>query len=800
MRQKLGSIAGITGIVVSLIGVVLLIGGIDLLRLGGSAYYGIAGIALLVSGILILLGRRLGFWIYAAALLLTLVWSLFEVGLDGWALMPRLLAPAVLGLWIAMPWVAGRLNDTNDARWTWTRWTGAGICLLLILFVLGAGWGITATRWSRQGEIATALPVPPATPTVADGDWQWYGRTADGDRYSPLAQITPDNVARLQVAWSFHTGDLPRTGENSHGREFNFEATPIKVGDSVYLCTPHRDIVALDPVTGKQRWRFHPQNDTSHNIYLACRGVAYYQSTVANDPCPQRIISTTADARLFALDARTGAICPGFGTGGYVDLRQGMGVVPQGFHFITSQPMVIRDRIILSGWVYDNQSEGEPSGVIRAFDARSGKLNWAWDMGRADPTSPLKPGEVFTRGTPNGWGAYTADDRLGMVYVPLGNATPDYWGAHRRPFDETYSSAIVALDLETGKERWHFQTVHHDVWDFDLPIAGSLVDLPGGVPALVQTTKRGELFLLDRRTGRPIADVVEKPAPQKPLPGDHLSPTQPYSSGMPSLAPADLTERDMWGATPIDQMLCRIRFHELRYDGQFTPPSTQGSIAYPAFDGVMDWQGGTIDPTRHLFIANTSYIPFTVKATPQAEAIRKGLIKPWAGWASGQPYPKPPEFANGPEYGTPYEVTVKPWLNALGAPCIRPPWGKMVAIDLVSRRIVWERPVGTTRDMGLFKTHIGVPLPTGIFNIGGSFVTAGGLIFVGGYADDYIRALDEKNGRIVWQARLPAGGQATPSTYLGRDGRQYVVIAAGGHGGLGTRNGDSVVAYALPKM
>lgn len=798
MRQRLLSIPGVTGLLVTLIGLALGIGGYDLLHLGGSAYYLVAGLAMVLSGVLLMVGSRLGFWVYAALLAGTLIWSLAEVGLDGWALVPRLVAPAVLGLWIAMPWVAGRLGAA-DRRWTILRWSGAGVCTALIILVFALGWATTAWRWDRQGEIAMASPVAPPNPAVADGDWQYYGRTADGSRYSPLAQITPDNVKRLAVAWQFNTGDLPQPGENAHGHEFNFEATPIKIDDTTYFCTPHRDVVALDAVTGRLRWRYHPNNDTKSNVYLACRGVAYARTGDVNALCGQRIISTTADARMFALDARSGALCPGFGNGGLVDLRQGMGDVPPGFHFISSQPMVIRGKIILSGWVYDNQTEGEPSGVIRAFDATTGQLAWAWDMGRADPTSPLKPGEVYTRGTPNGWGAYTADDRLGLIYVPMGNATPDYWGAHRRPFDERYSSAIVALDIDSGKERWHFQTVHHDVWDFDLPIAGSLVDLPGGIPALVQTTKRGEIFLLDRRDGHPLAQVSEKPAPQGALPGDHLSPTQPYSTGMPSLAPRDLTEADMWGATPVDQMLCRIQFRANRYDGQFTPPSTQGSIAYPAFDGVMDWQGGTIDPARHLFIANTSYIPFLTKATPHDEAIRKGLIKPWAGWQSGQPYSQPPEFANGPQYGTPYEVTVKPWLNALGAPCIRPPWGKMVAIDLATRKIVWQRPLGTTRDMGLFKTHINLPLPTGIFNIGGNVVTAGGLIFVGAYADDYIRALDEKTGKVVWQARLPAGGQATPSVYQGRDGREYVVIAAGGHGGLGTRNGDAVIAYALPR-
>jgi quinoprotein glucose dehydrogenase len=327
MRQKLFSGTGITGLLMVLLGLVLGIGGAILLRLGGSAYYLIAGLGLMLSGAFMIARRRLAFWIYAAVLLVTLLWSLAEVGLDGWALVPRLVAPAVLGLWIAMPWVAGRLGIPEPA-WTVTRWLGAGVCALLVLLVFAAGWATTALRWDRHGDIAVAGPVAPANPTVADGDWQYYGRTADGNRYSPLAQITPQNVGSLQVAWRFNSGDLPQSGENAHGHEFNFEATPIKIDDTTYFCTPHRDIVALDAVTGRQRWRFHPQNDTKANIYLACRGVAYFAAADAQAPCAQRIISTTADARLFALDARTGALCTGFGQNGYVDLRQGMGNVP----------------------------------------------------------------------------------------------------------------------------------------------------------------------------------------------------------------------------------------------------------------------------------------------------------------------------------------------------------------------------------------------------------------------------------------------------------------------------------------
>lgn len=792
--RRLFSLAGVTGFLVIVIGLALTVGGAMLLSAGDTAYYLIAGLLLVASGVFLILRRPLGFWLYGLVLVGTAIWAYAEVGLDGWALLPRLFAPAVLGLWIAMPWVAGRAGVGPAARWG-----GAVVSLALGIAVFAAGWSITAQRWVQPGSVAEATPAPAPDFGVADGDWVYYGRTASGQRFSPLTQITPENVAQLQPAWTFHTGDLPKPGENENGREFNFEATPIKVGDTMYLCTPHRDIVALDPVTGQQRWRFHPENDTSANVYLACRGVAHATVADGAGPCAERIISTTADARLFALDAATGQICTGFGDNGYVDLRRDLGNVPPGFHFISSQPMIARGKIVLSGWVYDNQTVGEPSGVIRAFDVASGRLAWAWDLGRADPTAPLAAGETYTRGTPNGWGAYTADDKLGLVYIPLGNATPDYWGAHRRAFDDAYNSAIVALDIDSGNERWHFQTVHHDVWDFDLPIAGSLVDLPDGTPALVQTTKQGQLFLLDRRDGHPLAEVQEKSVKQDGLPGERLAPTQPISVGMPSLTPETLTAQDSWGATPIDQMLCRIDLTGMRNEGLFTPPSLQKTLVYPAFDGVIDWHGASIDPTRHLLIANTSYIPFTATARPTQEAIDKGLIHPWAGWESGQPYPQPPNFADSPQYGTPFEVSVEPWLGALGAPCMRPSWGNMVAIDLATRKVVWQRPVGTTGAMGLFRSHTNVPLPTGIFNIGGNALTASGLIFVSAYGDDTIRALDEKTGKVLWQAALPAGGQATPSIYRGRDGRDYVVIAAGGHGGLGTTAGDAVVAYALPK-
>ncbi|ASG24325.1 membrane-bound PQQ-dependent dehydrogenase, glucose/quinate/shikimate family [Nitrospirillum viridazoti CBAmc] len=823
---------GLTGVVVILLGLALAIPGGWLIVAGGSWYYLLAGLTLMAVGVLLGLGRWEALWLYALLFLATALWAYWEVGLDGWQLVPRLLTPALLGVWLSLPWVvrplhgaprpAGPPEDdplaTHSVRprpLTYRPWLGVGVYALVALAIVVLGYRVSAIRAVEGNPLVGGKPVtePTPNPPVPEGGWQYYGRTADGDRFSSLSQIRPDNVNQLDLAWSYRTGDMPSDFENQNGREFNFEATPIKVNDTLYFCTPHRQVIALDATTGAVKWKYDPHNDTSANEYLACRGVAYYEKPAEAAPtplaptgnpmaaaCPRRIIATTADARLMALDADTGQPCPDFGSNGYVSLTDAMGPVPPGFHFITSQPLVVNNRVILGGWIYDNQSKGEPSGVVRAYDPVSGALAWAWDMGRPDPTAPLTPGEVYTRGTPNGWGTYTADPALGLVYIPLGNATPDYYGADRRPFDDAYSSALVALDITTGQERWHFQTVHHDVWDFDLPIGPSLVEVStpdGVVPALVQTTKMGELYLLDRRDGHPLARVEEKAVPGRGLPGERLSPTQPFSTGMPSLTPPPLRATDAWGATPIDQLLCRLDFQRRRYDGLYTPPTLdRGTIAYPAFDGVVDWHGASIDPSRHLLIANASYIPFTVDILPREEAVKKGMIKPWKGWS--EPYPKPKDFSIGPQYGTPYAAVVQPWLGAFGAPCHAPPWGKLVAIDLQSRTIVWQRPLGTTRDTNLFNIRTNLPLPTGIFNIGGNLVTASGVIFIGATADQYLRAFDEHTGRELWKARLPAGGQANPMTYQGKDGRQYVVVAAGGHGGLRTRNGDYIMAYALP--
>lgn len=788
----------ITGVLFVLIGLALTIGGVELLAVGGTLYYLAAGIGLLLTGGLALARKRAALWLFALVLLGTIIWSIAEVGFNFWQLEPRLVMPLVLGVWLIVPWVRRKLAPLGEP----TAAPGAVLALLVLAGVAVMGFAATRTV-GVEGKADFAANTPDAHDTsVADSDWLYYGRTAHGDRYSPLDQINTSNVKQLKLAWSMHTGDTMRPGESiggtDAGHEFNFEDTPIKVDDTVYVCTGHSWVEAIDATTGKMKWKFDPKANTDADVYLACRGVSYYKAPAGTvTDCPERIIAPVLDARLMALNAKTGKPCQDFGTHGFVSLTQYLGHVPAGFHFVTSPPLVINDRVILGGWIYDNQATFEPSGAVRAFDPLSGKLIWAWDVGHDPQNWTPGPNDQLTRGTPNAWGVFTADPKLGMVYLPTGNATPDYFGGERRPFDEKYNSSTVALDIETGAPRWAFQNVHHDLWDFDVPVGPSLVDLSGPdgstIPALVQTTKRGELFMLNRETGKPVADVAEKPVPQGAVPGDRTSPTQPFSVGMPSLAPKTLTATSLWGATPIDQMMCRIQFRKAYYKGQFTPPQLKNTIVYPAFDGVIDWHGASIDPTHHILVANANYIPFMISLAPRGPAVARGDVKPWNG--SGNE----PKVGGGlaPQYGTPYVGKVHPWLNPLGVPCNSPPWGTLTAIDLTTRKIIWQHPIGTTRDTGPFGTHTNVPLPTGIFNIGGNMVTKGGLIFIGATADDYLRAIDERSGKVVWKARLPAGGQATPMSYS-VNGKQYVVIAVGGHAGLGTRSGDYVQAFALP--
>ena len=762
------------------VGAVLAGGGAWLATLGGSLYYLPVGLACLASGILVCRGSTIGLWLYLLVVAVTLVWAVAEVGLAFWLLLPRVAGPLVVLLYMLTPGVRHALGlrraDTRTEPVAKPRGIGhpaiAAAAALVLLGVCGL-----AFYWSTgSAQSVDAVSPQPAT------TWSDYAGGKAGDRFSPAAQITPANVGRLKVAWTYRTGDLPPSPRAIQ----MFEATPLQIGNTLYLCTGHDIVIAVDADTGKERWRHDPKVDSTDVYTLACRGVSYHQAERAGtEPCHRRILVGTVDGRMIALDADTGRSCEDFGQNGEISLRVGLGPVKPGMQFVTSPPMIVGNAAIVGGFILDNMGTDEPSGVVRAFDVASGKQLWAWDAGRHDPNALPKPGETYVHSSPNAWSLFSADEKLGLVYVPTGNPSPDHFGGQRSPDMERYGSSVVALDATTGKLRWSFQTVHHDLWDYDVASQPVLVDMPIGgqtVPALIQPTKQGEIFLLDRRNGHPLAPVEERKVPQGDVPGEHYSPTQPVSHAFPSLVPPPLREADMWGATPIDQMWCRIQFHRMRYAGRFTPPSLEGSLVFPGNNGIMNWGSVAVDAERQILIAPTSYMPLIAKLIPRAAAPNTDRIV-----VDGS-------AAISPMAGTPYAArTERPFLSPLGLPCTAPPWGRLTAIDLKSRQILWQRPLGTTADHAPLR----IPVP-GVFNQGGAIVTRSGLVFIGATMDNYLRAFDIKTGKELWKGRLPAGGQALPMSYVSpKTGKQYVVIAAGGHSFMHTKLGDYVVAYSL---
>jgi len=783
----------------AVVGLVLIVGGTRLLMLGGSLYYLIAGLMCVLSGALLWRGRSLGSLVYGGMLLGTISWAVWEVGFDAWALMPRVAVPLVIGLWFLTPWLNRGLDARRPSPDKFSTRHPAATGALALMIAVGIGALLHA---------ATTPPVDPilqagTTSTVtsgapfavneasARGDWLHYGNDQGGSRFSPLDQINRTNVEKLQVAWTYRTG-VPL--EDMLG---GFEDTPLKVGRLLYLAAEDNDVIALNAESGKEIWRFEV-NLQKGAPFLAMRGVAYYKQPETSGACAERILMNTQDARLIALDALTGAPCQGFGSNGEVSLLTGMGEVTPGYYYVTSAPTIVRGRVVLGGWVADNQYWGEPSGVVRAFDAVTGSLAWAWDMGRPERHGEPPPGDSYTHSTPNAWAPMSADETLGLVYVPTGNATPDFYGGQRRPFDEAYASAVVAIDALTGKVRWKFQAVHHDLWDYDTPSQPTLVDIPtahGVQHALIQPTKQGEIFLLDRQFGTPLADVRELPAPQGALvPGERLSPTQPFSVGMPSFRGPDLREQDMWGITPLDQLWCRISFKEARYDGPYTPPGFTRSIQYPGPAGGVDWGSISVDLDRHLLIANHSQFAFQIRLLARDEADRRG-IKPWRG------YGDPSYFGGGTaaQAHTPVASIYEAFVSPLGTPCPRPPWGYLSAVDLTTHKLVWSRPFGTARDVGPFGIPTMLPIEVGTPSMGGPLTTRGGLTFIGAAQDNYFRAFDSSSGELLWQVRLPAAGNATPMTYTSPAGRQIVIIAVGGSSMFQTKRGDYVIAFALPE-
>jgi quinoprotein glucose dehydrogenase len=625
-----------------------------------------------------------------------------------------------------------------------------------------------------------SLPLELSGPTA---QWPEWGGDKGGLRYAPLTQITRENVARLDVAWVYRHGDVS-DGSGEYKRT-SFQATPIVVDDRLYFCTAFNRVIALEAETGRESWVFDPQltAKTGSGPYpLTCRGVAYWRGPGSGE-CATRIFTGTRDAQLIALDAATGRPCSGFGRSGRVDLREGVGDHEPWEYYPTSAPIVVRDVVVIGALVADNVRVDAPSGVVRAFDARTGRLRWAWDPLPPDRRDRARSdGARYASGTPNVWAPLSADDDRGLVFVPTGNPSPDLYGGQRDGID-FFGSSTVALDATNGSVRWHFQTVHHDVWDYDVPAQPVLfqhVGVGGGRAALAQATKMGHVFLLDRETGRPLYPVEERPVPQGGVAGERLSPTQPFPTHPPPLHPARLTADEAFGFTPFDRADCKDRIDALRNDGLFTPPSLRGSLQYPGSAGGPNWGSIAIDPERGWMFVNQMHSAAVVQLIPrqQFDALD----------ADAAHYPE--ELY--PMRGTPYGVRRSPLLSSWGAPCNPPPWGTLTAVDLASGRVLWRSTLGTTRDQAPWPMWLALGAP----NLGGSVVTAGGLLFIGATTDKFLRAFDTATGEEVWRRRLPYTANANPISYrLRPDSKQFVVIAAGGHGW--SQPGDTLIAFAL---
>jgi quinoprotein glucose dehydrogenase len=620
----------------------------------------------------------------------------------------------------------------------------------------------------------------------APGDWPAYGRDPGGARFSPLTQITRENVAQLQVVWTYHAGLMDMTGM-SH-RPPALEVTPIVVDGTMYISTPLGIVAALDPATGAERWRFDA-GVNPHRGYgdFVSRGVSYWRDSRAaqGTTCARRIFVATIDARLFALDAGSGKLCAGFGTAGVVDLRAGLRVRPFEFQAYeeTSPPAVVNDLVIVGSGIADNSNPAPASGEVRGFDARTGALKWTFDPIPQDSTDPAyktwQGGSAKRTGAANVWSVIVADPEHDLVFLPTTSPAPDYFGGLRLG-DDRYANSIVALRASTGRLVWHFQIVHHDLWDFDNASPPALVTISrngASTPAVIQTNKSGMMYVLDRMTGTPVFPIEERPVPASTVPGEAASPTQPFTTVIPPLVPLSYTAADAWGPTPEAKAACHEILAALRNDGPFTPPSTQGTLQQPGNIGGAHWGGVAIDERHALAVVPVNRVPAMVQLIPAEGFNGDSVFKEDAARGIKN-------FEYTRMHGTPYIMRRRIIIGPAGVPCTPPPFGALVAVNLNTGAIAWNVPLGT------FGGFPGSP------QLGGPIVTAGGLVFIGATLDKSFRAFDVETGRELWKAALPAGARATPMTYES-GGRQFVVIAAGGSDVWGT--GDAIIAFALPK-
>lgn len=618
-------------------------------------------------------------------------------------------------------------------------------------------------------------------------DWP----TADGfsgTHYSPLQDITPETVEYLEVVWTYRTGDVHAHEDGMAGTAF--EATPIMVDGVLYVATPYSRAVALDAETGQELWAFDPgldRTDESHTM-VTSRGLSYWADPErdSGQECAARIVHAAFDARLFTLDAKTGRPCSDFAGGAGIDLGTGIarleGRRRQFKH--TAPPAVINDVVVVGSSIWDGHFADSPSGAVRAFDVRTGELRWTWEP-LVGVEGTLPNGDRIDAGAANTWATITPDPEHDLVFVPTGSPSPDHFGG-LRPGDNLYGNSLVALRASTGEVVWHFQMVHHDLWDYDLPSPPALITLERDgepVPAVVQSTKMGYLFVFHRLTGEPLFPVVERPVPQSDVPEEVVASTQPVPILPRPLTPQKLDPEDAWGVTPWDRAACRAKIESHRSDGVYTPPSLRGTIAYPGFIGGMEWGGVAFDPGSGLLVTNTNRLAMVATLIPRDVAD----LTPAPAEGS--------KFSITRQEHTPYAVRHEPLLSPLGLPCTPPPWGMLHAVDLRSGELVWQVPLGTITDLA---KGIWAPKRWGSPNLGGPLVT-GGLVFIGAGMDRRLRAFNLTTGETAWTAKLPASLQSTPMSYrTGNGHRQFIVIAAGGHDGMRSSLGDFVIAYALP--
>ncbi|MDN5509634.1 MAG: membrane-bound PQQ-dependent dehydrogenase, glucose/quinate/shikimate family, partial [Pseudomonas sp.] len=680
------------GVVIALLGLALAVGGAKLVSLGGSWYFLLGGVAMAISGLLIARCKPAGAWLFAAFLVATAVWAVADVGLEYWPLFSRLFMFAVIGVVVALvyPLLAGK-----PARGAY------GVAAVLALGVAVAAGNMFVAHPS----VAPTGAGPGVTPVAAadaQKDWAHYGNTEGGSRFAALDQINRDNIDKLKVAWTYHTGDVAI----SDGNGAEDQLTPLQVGNKVFICTPHNNLIALDADTGKELWK--NEVNAKSAVWQRCRGMAYFDASApiaqptqpdsspvlaasvpAGAQCQRRLLTNTIDARLIAVDADTGKFCEDFGTHGQVDLKAGLGNVPDSYYQLSSAPLMAGTTVVVGGRVADNVQTDMPGGVIRGFDVITGQMRWAFDPGNPEDKQAPTGDATYVRSTPNSWAPMSYDPLMNTVFLPMGSSSTDIYGVERTQLNHKYGASVLALDASTGAEKWVYQTVHNDLWDFDLPMQPSLIDFtpPGSdkaVPAVVIGTKAGQIYVLDRATGKPLTDVQEVPVKAANIPNEPYSLTQPKSVGMPQIGAQTLTESDMWGATPYDQLLCRIDFKGMRYDGLYTAPGTDKSLSFPGSLGGMNWGSISTDPVHGFIFVNDMRLGLWIQMIPSqnkaqassgGEALNTGM-------------------GAVPLKGTPYAVNKNRFLSVAGIPCQAPPFGTLTAIDMKTQKVAWQVPVG----------------------------------------------------------------------------------------------------------